>query len=82
MTFFTKLQGFAGCGRANLRDPRGGLAKETPRKMATGCANPSKLTYLSRDLPWMVVTMCGKNRHPAGQDKMKTFVKGRSRPGF
>lgn len=52
--FFTWLHDSAGCGGANLRDPRGGLAKGIPRKTATGCANPSKLTNFPRTLPCTV----------------------------
>ena len=72
MAFFTELQGSAGCGGANLRDPRGGLAKGTPRKTATGCVNPSKLMYFPRTLPCTVSTMGGEDGCPAGQEKKRT----------
>lgn len=64
MTFFTKLQGSAGCGGANLSDPRGGLAKGTPRKTATDCVNPSKLMYFPRTLPCRVSTTGGDDGCP------------------
>ena len=70
MVCFTKLQGSAGCGGANLKEPRGGLAKGTPRKTATGCVNPSKLTYFPRTLPLTVFTTGGEDGYPVGQEKI------------
>ncbi|GAB1624397.1 hypothetical protein AAOGI_44480 [Agarivorans albus] len=64
VVFYTKLQGSAGTGGANLRDPRGGLAKGTPRKTATDCVTPSKLTYFPRTLPFVVSTTGGEEGFP------------------
>jgi hypothetical protein len=64
VVFFTELQVSAGCGGANLRGPRGGLAKGTPRKTATGCADPSKLMYFPMTLPCRVSTTGGEDRCP------------------
>ena len=73
VVFFTKLHGSAGCGGANLKDPRGGLAKGIPRKTPTGCANPFKLTYFPRTLPWAVSTIGGEGGSPGGHwEEMKT----------
>ena len=88
MAFLTKLQGSAGCGGANLRDPRGGLAKGTPRKTATGCANPSKWTYFPRTLPCIVFTKGGEDgcpgRHEENEEtsegKDQTWIPGRLFP--
>jgi hypothetical protein len=76
VAFFTKLQGSAGCGGANLRDPRGGLAKGTPRKTATGCSNPSKLIYFPRTLPCVVSTTGGKSECPDGRENVRTHQRG------
>lgn len=77
MVFFTKFHGSAGCGGANLRDPRGGLAKGTPRKMATGCADPSKLTYLPRTLPCTVSTTGGEDGCPPGHPEERGHISGK-----
>lgn len=67
--FFTKVHGSAGCGGVNLRGPRGGLAKGTPRKTATGCANPSKLTYFPRTWPCAVSTTGGEGGCPVDVER-------------
>ena len=73
VVFFTKVHGSAGCGGANLKDQRGGLAKGTPRKTPTGCANPFKLTYFPRTLPWAVSTIGGEGGSPGGHwEEMRT----------
>ena len=82
MAFFTTLQGSTGSGGANLRDPRGGLAKGTPRKTATGFSNPSKLTYFPRTLPCFVSTTGGEDECPDGQEIMRTHQRGKIKPGF
>lgn len=69
MVFFTPCHGSAACGAANLRDPSGGLAKGTPRKMAMGCANPSKLTYFPRTLPCAVFTTGGEGGCPVDTER-------------
>lgn len=74
MVFFTKFHGSAACGGANLSGPRGGLAKGTPRKTATGCANPSKLTYLPRTLPCTVSTTGGKDGYPVGHPELRGHI--------
>lgn len=65
MVFFTKVHGSAGCGGANLKDPRGGLAKGIPRKTATGRADPCKPAYLPRTWPCAVSTTGGAGGCPA-----------------
>lgn len=71
MAFFTKSHGSAGCGGANRRGPRGGLAKGTPRKTATGSSNPSKLTYVPRTLPCRVATTGGDGGCPVHIEKKR-----------
>lgn len=76
MVFFTKTHGSAGCGGANLRGPRGGLAKGMPRKTATGSANPCKLTYVPRTLPCAVPTTGGEGGCPAHIERKRGHGSG------
>ena len=83
VAFFTKFHGSADCGGVNLRGPRGGLAKGIPRKTATGCANPSKLTNFPSTLPCTVSTTGGEDGCPAGHgEKVRMHQRQKAGPGF
>ena len=83
VAFFTKFHGSADCGGVNLRGPRGGLAKGIPRKTATGCANPSKLTNFPSTLPCTVSTTGGEDGCPAGHgEEIRMHQRQKTGPRF